>query len=40
MSEGDTTHPQMLLITTAVLLVIMALPSIKKARQEAFQEEG
>ena len=29
-----------LLITTAVLLVIMALPSIKKARDEAFQEEG
>ena len=29
-----------LLIATAVLLVLMALPSIKKARQEAFQEEG
>jgi putative tricarboxylic transport membrane protein len=29
-----------LLITTALLLVLMALPSIKKARQEAFQEEG
>ncbi|MBI3195957.1 MAG: hypothetical protein HYZ40_00325, partial [Rhodospirillales bacterium] len=29
-----------LLITTALLLVLMALPSIKKARKEAFQEEG
>src|SRR6185503_7945124 len=29
-----------LLIATAVLLFLMALPSIKKARQEAFQEEG
>ena len=29
-----------LLITTAVLLILMALPSFKKARQEAFQEEG
>ena len=29
-----------LLITTALLLVLMALPSIKKAREEAFQEEG
>ena len=29
-----------LLIATAVLLILMALPSIKKARQEAFQEEG
>jgi putative tricarboxylic transport membrane protein len=29
-----------LLITTALLLILMALPSIKKARQEAFQEEG
>jgi putative tricarboxylic transport membrane protein len=29
-----------LLITTAALLILMALPSIKKARQEAFQEEG
>jgi putative tricarboxylic transport membrane protein len=29
-----------LLITTAVLLLLMALPSFKKARQEAFQEEG
>ncbi len=29
-----------LLIATAVLLVLMALPSIKKARQEAFQEES
>jgi TctA family transporter len=29
-----------LLITTAVLLIIMALPSIKKARDQAFQEEG
>ncbi len=28
------------LITTALLLILMALPSIKKARQEAFQEEG
>ena len=28
-----------LLITTAILLVLMALPSIKKAREEAFQEE-
>ena len=28
------------LIATAVLLILMALPSIKKARQEAFQEEG
>ena len=28
-----------LLITTALLLILMALPSIKKARQEAFQEE-
>src|SRR5258708_38373403 len=28
-----------LLITTAVLLVLMALPTIKKAREEAFQEE-
>ena len=26
--------------TTALLLVLMALPSIKKARKEAFQEEG
>src|SRR5881398_2101642 len=29
-----------LLIATTVLLVLMALPSIKKAREEAFQEEG
>ena len=29
-----------LLITTGLLLILMALPSIKKARQEAFQEEG
>jgi putative tricarboxylic transport membrane protein len=29
-----------LLVTTAALLVLMALPGIKKARQEAFQEEG
>jgi len=29
-----------LLITTAILLILMALPSIKKAREEAFQEEG
>jgi TctA family transporter len=29
-----------LLIATAFLLVLMALPSIKKAREEAFQEEG
>ena len=29
-----------LLITTALLLVLMALPSIKKAREDAFQEEG
>ena len=29
-----------LLIATALLLILMALPSIKKARQEAFQEEG
>ncbi|MBL0898739.1 MAG: tripartite tricarboxylate transporter permease [Reyranella sp.] len=29
-----------LLITTAFLLLLMALPSFKKARQEAFQEEG
>jgi TctA family transporter len=29
-----------LLITTAVLLIIMALPSIKRARNQAFQEEG
>ena len=28
-----------LLIATALLLILMALPSIKKARQEAFQEE-
>ena len=28
-----------LLITTALLLVLMALPSIKRARKEAFQEE-
>ena len=28
-----------LLITTAILLVLMALPSIKRAREEAFQEE-
>ena len=28
-----------LLIATAILLVLMALPSIKKARQQAFQEE-
>jgi putative tricarboxylic transport membrane protein len=28
-----------LLIATAVLLIIMALPGIKKAREEAFQEE-
>ena len=28
-----------LLITTALLLLLMALPSIKKAREEAFQEE-
>ena len=27
-------------ITLAVLLALMALPSIKKAREEAFQEEG
>ena len=29
-----------LLITTALLLILMALPSFKKARNEAFQEEG
>jgi TctA family transporter len=29
-----------LLIATAALLILMALPSIKKARKEAFQEEG
>jgi TctA family transporter len=29
-----------LLIATAALLTLMALPSIKKAREEAFQEEG
>ena len=29
-----------LLVTTALLLILMALPSIKKAREEAFQEEG
>lgn len=29
-----------LLITTALLLILMALPSFKKAREEAFQEEG
>ncbi|WP_421999119.1 tripartite tricarboxylate transporter permease [Reyranella sp.] len=29
-----------LLITTVLLLILMALPGIKKARQEAFQEEG
>lgn len=29
-----------LLITTTLLLILMALPSIKKAREEAFQEEG
>ena len=29
-----------LLITTSLLLILMALPSIKKARKEAFQEEG
>ncbi|CAN5860144.1 tripartite tricarboxylate transporter permease [soil metagenome] len=29
-----------LLITTGLLLILMALPSIKKAREEAFQEEG
>src|SRR5689334_5705179 len=29
-----------LLITTALLLILMALPSIKKAREEACQEEG
>jgi putative tricarboxylic transport membrane protein len=29
-----------LLITTAILLLLMALPNFKKARQEAFQEEG
>ncbi|WP_422001647.1 tripartite tricarboxylate transporter permease [Reyranella sp.] len=29
-----------LLITTALLLILMGLPSIKKAREEAFQEEG
>src|SRR5947209_15176569 len=29
-----------MLIATAVLLVLMALPGIKKAREEAFQEEG
>ena len=28
-----------LLITTALLLLLMALPSIKKAREQAFQEE-
>jgi TctA family transporter len=28
-----------LLIATAVLLLLMALPSIKRAREEAFQEE-
>ena len=27
------------LIATALLLVLMALPSIKKAREEAFQED-
>ena len=29
-----------LLIATAALLTLMALPSIKKAREQAFQEEG
>ncbi len=29
-----------LLITTALLLLLMALPNIKKAREQAFQEEG
>jgi putative tricarboxylic transport membrane protein len=29
-----------LLITTTLLLILMALPNIKKARKEAFQEEG
>ena len=29
-----------LLITTTLLLILMALPSIKKARKQAFQEEG
>jgi len=29
-----------LLITTSLLLILMALPSFKRARQEAFQEEG
>jgi putative tricarboxylic transport membrane protein len=28
-----------LLITTALLLLLMALPSINKARHQAFQEE-
>jgi TctA family transporter len=28
-----------LLIATAILLVLMALPSLRKAREEAFQEE-
>jgi TctA family transporter len=29
-----------LLITTAILLILMALPTLRKAREEAFQEEG
>jgi TctA family transporter len=29
-----------LLIATSVLLILMALPSLRKAREEAFQEEG
>src|ERR1700743_1585500 len=29
-----------LLIATGVLLILMALPSLRKAREEAFQEEG
>jgi TctA family transporter len=29
-----------LLIVTAILLVLMALPNLRKAREEAFQEEG
>jgi TctA family transporter len=28
-----------LLIATAVLLILMALPSLRRAREEAFQEE-
>ena len=36
---GLVSSVQGLLIATAILLVLMALPSIKKAREEAFQEE-